>query len=668
MEETALMTADLRFRQIHLDFHTSEHIAGIGSKFDADQFADTLVRAHVDSITCFARCHHGWIYYDTTTNPERRHPHLERNLLAEQIKACHARGIRVPIYVTVQWDQYTTERHPEWICIGADGSQQGTPPYEAGFYRKLCVNTPYVDFLKSHVKEILQTLPTDGLFFDIVQPNDCSCYQCRQDMIAEGLDPADATQRRAFGLRTVNEFKRDMTAFVRQHNADCTIFYNAGHVGPRHRQITDAYTHLELESLPSGGWGYLHFPLTIRYARNLGLDCMGMTGKFHTTWGDFSSFKNPAALEYECFMMLANGAKCSVGDQLHPEGEICQATYDLVGDVYSRVEAAEPWCRGARPLTDIGVMTPEEFTGGSHGDLPEAAMGAVRMLQEGAQQFDIVDSHADLARYKVLILPDAIEVNENLATKLSAYVDGGGALLASHRSGLDPAGEKMAVQEFGVQLKGEAPYSPDFLTPEAEIGDGLAETGHVMYLRGVEVEAGSSAKVLASVAVPYFNRTHEHFCSHNHTPSSGRLEYPGIVQNGRCIYFAHPVFTQYTQNAPRWCKQLVLNALGRLLQEPLVQLDAPSTALATLNQQDEPARLVLHLLHYIPERRGARFDVLEDVIPLHDTGVSVCAPGPVSAVRCVPLGDEIPFELDEGRVRFVLPRLEGYQIIELDLA
>ena len=662
------MTADLRFRQIHLDFHTSEHIAGIGSKFDADQFADTLVRAHVDSITCFARCHHGWIYYDTTTNPERRHPHLERNLLAEQIKACHARGIRVPIYVTVQWDQYTTERHPEWICIGADGSQQGTPPYEAGFYRKLCVNTPYVDFLKSHVKEILQTLPTDGLFFDIVQPNDCSCYQCRQDMIAEGLDPADATQRRAFGLRTVNEFKRDMTAFVRQHNADCTIFYNAGHVGPRHRQITDAYTHLELESLPSGGWGYLHFPLTIRYARNLGLDCMGMTGKFHTTWGDFSSFKNPAALEYECFMMLANGAKCSVGDQLHPEGEICQATYDLVGDVYSRVEAAEPWCRGARPLTDIGVMTPEEFTGGSHGDLPEAAMGAVRMLQEGAQQFDIVDSHADLARYKVLILPDAIEVNENLATKLSAYVDGGGALLASHRSGLDPAGEKMAVQEFGVQLKGEAPYSPDFLTPEAEIGDGLAETGHVMYLRGMEVEAGSSAKVLASVAVPYFNRTHEHFCSHNHTPSSGRLEYPGIVQNGRCIYFAHPVFTQYTQNAPRWCKQLVLNALGRLLQEPLVQLDAPSTALATLNQQDEPARLVLHLLHYIPERRGARFDVLEDVIPLHDTGVSVCAPGPVSAVRCVPLGDEIPFELDEGRVRFVLPRLEGYQIIELDLA
>jgi hypothetical protein len=32
----------LRFRQIHLDFHTSEQIAGVASEFDAETFADTL--------------------------------------------------------------------------------------------------------------------------------------------------------------------------------------------------------------------------------------------------------------------------------------------------------------------------------------------------------------------------------------------------------------------------------------------------------------------------------------------------------------------------------------------------------------------------------------------------------------------------------------------------
>src|SRR4051794_4054943 len=123
------------FRQVHLDFHTSELITEIGAQFNPDEFGDRLVKARVNSITCFARCHHGWLYYDTQRFPERRHPHLTRNLLREQIDACHARGIRVPIYVTVQWDHYTANAHPEWLALDEDGRITGTKPYEAGFYR-----------------------------------------------------------------------------------------------------------------------------------------------------------------------------------------------------------------------------------------------------------------------------------------------------------------------------------------------------------------------------------------------------------------------------------------------------------------------------------------------------------------------------------------------------
>lgn len=148
-----------------------------------------------------------------------------------------------------------------WLIVDEEGCPVGTPPYEAGFYRKLCLNSPYVEsFLKPHVREVLEALPVDGFFFDIVQPQECSCEYCRVKMEAEGLDPTDVRARRRFGLQTVNDFKRDMTQFVRQFNGSYTIFYNAGHIGTRHRPGADAYTHFELESLPSGGWGYLHFP------------------------------------------------------------------------------------------------------------------------------------------------------------------------------------------------------------------------------------------------------------------------------------------------------------------------------------------------------------------------------------------------------------------------
>ena len=52
----------IAFRQIHLDFHTSEQITPICRDFDAEEFARTLAEAHVNSVTCFSKCHHGMIY------------------------------------------------------------------------------------------------------------------------------------------------------------------------------------------------------------------------------------------------------------------------------------------------------------------------------------------------------------------------------------------------------------------------------------------------------------------------------------------------------------------------------------------------------------------------------------------------------------------------------
>ncbi|MEM2089158.1 MAG: beta-galactosidase trimerization domain-containing protein [Thermoproteota archaeon] len=658
---------ELRFRQVHLDFHTSEHIINVGADFNPEEFASTLEKARVDSVTCFARCHHGWIYFDTKVFPERRHPHLARNLLKEQIEACHEKNIKVPIYTTVQWDHYTANEHPEWLVLDEHGCPTGTRLYEPGFYRNICVNSPYRDFLKVHIKEILQTFPVDGLFLDIVRPLECSCKYCRAGMEAEGVEPSDPRARWEYAVKTINDFKIDMTGFIRQFNEDCTIFYNAGHVGPMQRSTVSAYTHFEIESLPSGGWGYMHFPVTVRYARNLGVDCLGMTGKFHTSWGDFHSFKNKRALEFECFRMLALAAKCSVGDQLHPSGRICPVTYNLIGEVYSQVEKKEPWCKNARPVSEIGVLTPEEFMGGSgSSQLPAAIIGVSRMLQEGFHQFEIIDSVSDFSRFKVLILPDNVPVSPGLAHKLEEFIADGGGIIASYESGLNNGKTGFALKKLGVRLKGPAPYTPDFIFPMGEIGKGLPETEHVMYMGGLEVEPEQGSQVLANVVVPYFNRTHKHFCSHRHTPSSGKAGYPGIIRNGRAIYFIHPIFTQYYKNAPLWCKKLFLNALDMLLPEPLVRAEAPSTVLVTLNEQTVENRWVLHLLHYIPERRGQDFDIIEDLIPLFNLKISIRVPRKVKAVIRVPEEDPLDFEVKNNRVEFMLPKLEGHQMIALN--
>ena len=68
----------------------------------------------------------------------------------------------------------------------------------------------------------------------------------------------------------------------------------------------------------------------------------------------------------------------------------------------------------------------------------------------------------------------------------------------------------------------------------------------------------------------------------------------------------------YDAVAPRWEKQMVLNALALLLPEPLARHNGPSTLQVAVNEQAAEKCWVVHLLHYIPERRSQTIDIVED--------------------------------------------------------
>lgn len=101
----------MRFRQVHLDFHTSEAIPGIGSRFSKPQFQNMLRAGHVDSITVFSKCHHGWAYHPSEAN--ETHPHLSFDLLGEMIAAAHEIDVKTPVYLSAGLDEKLARRHPD---------------------------------------------------------------------------------------------------------------------------------------------------------------------------------------------------------------------------------------------------------------------------------------------------------------------------------------------------------------------------------------------------------------------------------------------------------------------------------------------------------------------------------------------------------------------------
>jgi len=187
-----------------------------------------------------------------------------------------------------------------------------------------------------------------------------------------------------------------------------------------------------------------------------------------------------------------------------------------------------------------------------------------------------------------------------------------------------------------------------------------------MYIKGLEVNALQGSEILADAVLPIFDRTWRHFCSHRQAPSSGKVGYAGIVKKSNVIYFAHPIFRQYNLNAPRWCKQLFLNAIDILLPEPLLRHQGPTTLLTTLNEQKLKNRWVLHLLNYIPERRCREIDIIEDVIPIFNLKVSIKIQNKIKSITCVPEDKELDFKLQDGRVEFIVPEILGHQMISLN--
>ena len=649
-------------RQVHLDFHTSERIENVGEKFDAEAFAQQMKQAHVDSVTVFALCHHGWLYYPSQKFPHCVHPHLAcPDLLLQQIRALHAQGIKAPVYLAVQWARQIADTHPEWLIRHADGSHEGGPFTEPGFYQSLCVNTGYGTFLEALVIELAAMLgdALDGFFFDIVSIRPCVCTACRHEMLEKGMDPSDEEQVRAFAAMTMDRFKERMSNLVRQHAPDASIFYNSGHAGPFMLQSADAYTHFELESLPSGVWGYLHFPVAAKYARTLGKDCQGMTGKFHTSWGDFHSLKNRAALEFECLRMLSYGFACSIGDQMEPRGTLNPATYRRIGEIYEKIARYEPWARPSVARVEAALVTSESYR--YEQQIPESVMGAAQLLDELGLQYDIIDQRFELdaKRWPLLLLADDLHLQAAFERKLDAYVQAGGCVVAFGEN-LTEDGRYPAC--FGVEhLDARKPY-PDFLLPSGFLCEGLEEDAPcVMYRQGQAVQAREAIPLVFACG-PYFQREGSAFCSHQYAPCAYGETYPVAFQNGNVLLFAHPLFSQYRQCAPLWCKLLVRNAILKLRGGTLVETDGPSTMLVSLLHQPQQRRYCLHLLNYVPVRKSATIDIIEEPTPVDQLHVRLRVPESLKRASVAPEGAALAL----CQNAFTLPCMPGYCVVALD--
>jgi hypothetical protein len=679
------------WRKVHLDYHNSHHMPSLGGEFDADEFGERLLGAHVDSIVVFAKDMHGYFYYPSEYGPV--HPGLSFDMLGQQVEACRRRGIKVYAYYCVTWDNYLAENHPEWLVWKRDRTTYLPKFDETPRWTALCLSNPdFVEVVLDHSREIVAGYDLDGIWYDMPLPigGECYCRNCLPAIRAAGRDPFDVAAQREHKQALLTEFMRRAYEQARSIRPGCQVDQNnQTRLGLGER--APYMDNIDIEALPTAAWGYTYYPAVVRYARTFGTSVCGMTGRFHRSWADFGGLKHPTQLRAELAGIVAQGAQADIGDQLPPSGKLDVAVYDVIGKAYAEVKKLEPFLDGAAPVTEAAIVVaglplhdfgltsggeggPGEC--GGTGDLSRGVLGCTKLLTEMRVQFDIVEPGSEngdiLNRYRLLVLPDGLTVDEELAEQLRSYLRDGGAVFASHDAlRIGGTGEVWA-DGLGIEYQGESPFAPSYLKMGPDLLDGLPDYEYALYEGTARWTCSGGEQMLARVSEPLFQRGPEHYTSHAQTPADHVTEYAAVVRQGRVAATAFPIGASYYRNGYWIYREVFRRLLEQILPERLVRTDAPISAEVTLTHQratgERPARYMVHVVNFSPNRRTPeQTEYLEDPIPMRDVQVNLSLnTGIVRAYLAG--GGEVPLKSTGEGYRIEVPKVETGAIVVLEEA
>jgi len=286
--------------------------------------------------------------------------------------------------------------------------------------------------------------------------------------------------------------------------------------------------------------------------------------------------------------------------------------------------------------------------------------GCARILLEGKYLFDYIDIEADFLKHKLIILPDRVSIDEELTKKLKEFTQNGGKVLATGMSGIDENGRFML--DFGCEFDGKNGFSPSYARPRFDVKS-LRNSAYLIYSDEYKIK-NVTGEVLVECENPYFNRTPEHFCSHHHAPNNPDDKKPAVVMGRDGVYIAWDIFNEYASVGSIAVKEMVVEIIEKLMPNKTVKTNLPAQGVITVTKQGD--RKNVHLLYAAPARRGEYTDIIEDLLPVYDTMVSVKCEARPQRVFLAPERKEISFDYDGAYTHFKVDKFECHKIVVLE--
>jgi len=649
-------------RQIHLDFHTPAGVT-VGDRFEVASFFDTLEDAKVNSLAFFAKCHHGYSYFNTGVGT--RHPGLSFDLLGKVTSEAVVRKIPVLAYFSLNVDEVFASEHPEYVARFHDGSPADSQILQDGselYWRWLCPNRgPWLEtFFFPHLEECLRNYPVDGIFIDMAGylPGSCFCEACLKMMRAQGIDPENEAEHTRFNSATHDRFARELRQRMDAVRPGLRLEIGCYNAFGEAEKAAGVASEFYVETLPfQTGW--LGFPVLGRYLRNTSVPVMGMTGRFLKNWGDFGTVVSARQLKFQVATHLMVGAGSCIGDHLHCNGNLERGVYSTIREAFTFLEARQPWCVGMKRLREAAILVPDGVESAamvaakeSGPSLFDTLYGMAKFFTEEHVQWDVIDASMNWEELTLLVLARPPATEEGFE-KLRGFVTGGGSLLVDSGAVITEAPFAARWLDF-LGLKSTAPsaHPGSFYSACKPLAKGLPEMAHYVHAPGLVLEPARGTKVLATARTGPFPRSRGNFYGHFHGPDIQDAG-PAVVaaHGGSVVVLAQPLPATYLKTGYHVHRRLLRNILDGLLPNRIIRTDAPGQLEISVGEKD--GRFIVQMLPFIADRRDRdSFESLNEEIPISGFSITLETRSGTGRIYDPVSGREVKFQQKSGRIKF----------------
>jgi len=293
------------------------------------------------------------------------------------------------------------------------------------------------------------------------------------------------------------------------------------------------------------------------------------------------------------------------------------------------------------------------------------AQGYTRLLAELKQQFDVICPNQEFGQYRVLILSERVRPDADLAARIRKFIAGGGKVISCAWGGLRKDADEFALPElWGAEYIGESPHQPAYFRPLESIA-GFPDMPVALYEPGIALKA-TAAAMAAEIIKPYFNRHFDQEHAYLYLPPDKPDGAAALTVNEHVAHFSHPIGISYYKHAQVPLRLFVESAIKRFLPEPLLEVkNLPSYGRATVTEQ--PGRRIIWLTAYVPERRGAKIDMIEEGSVVGNLEIAFRTDGrEIKKVYTAPEQTPLEFSMKNGFCKILLSQMTGYAVIVLD--